>query len=150
MRPPRRHHYLTPAADEFSARVVDEAIETLGSLRGLSWLGDAGVTLHLLMSLSVEAQSRVARAVADARDQECSWAEIGDLLGVTRASTWQRYAGRVAGDRTPLDRTERRIGVGSGRVIGSVLGRCWLVDPGGAGQLGWDGWLVGEPFGVGS
>lgn len=103
MRPSRRDHYLAPATDQFSAGVVEEAIESLGSLRGLSWVGDAGVTLHLLMSLTVEAESRVARAVADARDQEYSWAEIGDLLGVTRASAWQRYAGRVAGDRSPLD-----------------------------------------------
>jgi hypothetical protein len=40
---------------------------------------------------------------ADARDQECSWAQIGDLLGVTRASAWQRYGGHTARDRTPLD-----------------------------------------------
>jgi hypothetical protein len=28
---------------------------------------------------------------ADARDQDYSWAEIGDLLGLTRAAAWHRY-----------------------------------------------------------
>ncbi|MGI8413893.1 MAG: hypothetical protein ACR2QA_15665 [Solirubrobacteraceae bacterium] len=103
MRPPRRDHYLAPATDEYSARVVEEAIGSLGSLRGLPWLGDAGVTLHLLMSLGLEVDSWVPRAVADARDQEYSWAEIGDLLGVTRATAWQRYASQTVKDRTSLD-----------------------------------------------
>jgi len=65
--------------------------------------GAAGATMHLLCSLLAEAERRLPRAVADARDQEYSWAEIADLLGVTRASAWQRYAGRGAKDRTPLD-----------------------------------------------
>ena len=66
-------------------------------------MGDAGATLHLIASLVAEARSRVPRAVADARDQEYSWAQVADLLGVTRASVWQRYAGRTAQDRTPLE-----------------------------------------------
>ncbi|MDQ2826319.1 MAG: helix-turn-helix domain-containing protein [Actinomycetota bacterium] len=82
-------------------RVLEAAIESLGTLRGLTWLGDAGVALHLLASLVAEAELQMPRAVADARDQEYSWAQIGDLLGVTRASAWQRYGGRGAKDRTP-------------------------------------------------
>ena len=46
--------------------------------------GRTGATLHLLASLVAEASTRVPRAVADARDQEYSWAQVADLLGVTR------------------------------------------------------------------
>lgn len=103
MREPRRDHYLAPTTGDDTDVVVEAAVESLGDLRGLAWLGDAGVGLHLLTSLMAEAERRLPRAVADARDQEYSWAEIGDLLGVTRASAWQRYAGRSADNRTPLD-----------------------------------------------
>lgn len=102
-RPPRRDHYLGPTTGADTDRVVDDAIEALGTLRGLEWVGDAGVTVHLLASLIAEAQQRLPQAVADSRDQLYSWAQIADLLGVTRASAWQRYAGRTATNRTPLD-----------------------------------------------
>ena len=103
MREPRRDHYLAPAPGADTERVLEAAIETLGKVRDLPWLGDAGATLHLLTSLMAEAEARLPRAVADARDQEYSWAEIADLLGVTRASAWQRYARRTHLNRTPLD-----------------------------------------------
>jgi hypothetical protein len=103
MREPRRDHYLAPSTGADTDRVIQDAIDTLGTLRGLPWLGDAGATLHLLTSLIAEAQQRLPRAVADARDQDYSWAQIADLLGVTRASAWQHYAGRTTGHRTPLD-----------------------------------------------
>jgi hypothetical protein len=92
MREPRRDHYIPPAVGEDSQRVLDAAIDSLGNLRGMGFNGDAATTLHLLASLIAEAQQRLPRAVADARDEDCSWAEIADLLGVTRASAWQRYA----------------------------------------------------------
>jgi hypothetical protein len=103
MREPRRDHYIEPATGDDSAVVLDAAIESLGALRGLEWVGDAGVTVHLLASLLAEARSRMPRAVADARDQDYSWGQVAELLGVTRASAWQRYAGRTARDRTPLE-----------------------------------------------
>ena len=103
MRVPRRDHYLAPATGDDTEIVLEAAIESLGKLRGLPWLGDAGARLHLLASLTAEAERRLPRAVADARDQDCSWAHIGDLIGVTRASAWQRYSARTANDRTPLD-----------------------------------------------
>ena len=101
MREPRRDHYIKPATGPDSERVIDEAITSLGTLRNLPWLGDAGATLHLLTSLIHQAQHRLPTAVADARDQEYSWAQIADLLGVTRASAWQRYAGHTTTNRTP-------------------------------------------------
>ena len=103
MREPRRDHYIEPATGEDSRAVLDAAIESLGTLRGLQWVGDAGATLHLLASLVAEARSRLPRAVANARDQEYSWGQVATLLGITRASAWQRYAGRTARDRTPLE-----------------------------------------------
>lgn len=53
-----------------------------------------------------EATSRPPCGVADARDQEYSWAEITDLLGVTRASAWQRFGGRTRAT-AHRSRTER-------------------------------------------
>jgi len=47
--------------------------------------------VHLLASLHRQIQARLPDAVADARDQDYSWAEIGDLLGITRAAAWNRY-----------------------------------------------------------
>lgn len=101
MREPRRGHWLPPTTGEDADVVLDNAIDSLGKLRGLGSNRDAGTTLHLLASLITQAQDRVPQAVADARDQHCSWAEIADLLGVTRASAWQRYAGRTANNQTP-------------------------------------------------
>jgi hypothetical protein len=93
MTDPRRDHWFPPTIGADSDHVLDVAIASLAKLRGLAWHGDAGTTLHLLASLIDQAQARLPRAVDDTRDQGCSWAEIADLLGVTRASAWQRYAG---------------------------------------------------------
>lgn len=101
MREPRRDHYIEPATGPDSDRVLDDAIASLGTLRNLPWLGDAGATMHLLVSLIHQAEQQLPRAVADAREQDYSWAEIADLLGVTRASAWQRYAGKTTTNRTP-------------------------------------------------
>jgi hypothetical protein len=103
MREPRRDHYIEPATGPDSEAVIEAAIESLGALRGLAWLGDAGVTLHLLVSLIHQAEQRLPTAVADARDQDYTWAQIADLHGVTRASAWQRYAGRTNTNRSPLE-----------------------------------------------
>jgi hypothetical protein len=103
MREPRRDHYLGPTTGDDTESVLEAAIDSLGALRGLAWLGDAPPGLHLLASLMAEAEGHLPRAVADARDQDCSWAQIADILGVTRASAHQRYRGRTAKNRTPLD-----------------------------------------------
>jgi len=97
----RRDHYLAPITGEDTEAVLTAAIESLGNLRGLPSLGDAAAIL--LASLLAEAEHRLPRAVADTRDQDCSWAQIGDVLGVTRASAQQRYSGYIAKNRTPLE-----------------------------------------------
>jgi hypothetical protein len=91
MREPRRDHYLAPATGKDSEQALEQAIDTLATLRALPWHGDAGATLHLLTSLITQAEQRLPRAVTDARNQNYSWAQIADLLGVTRASAWQHY-----------------------------------------------------------
>ncbi|MGH3535021.1 MAG: hypothetical protein ACRDQG_09990 [Pseudonocardiaceae bacterium] len=87
----RRAHYLAPATDAGSAAALDHALDQLGAMRDLPPPRDASARLHLLASLSAEAQRRLHGAVAEARVEQCSWAQIGDLLGVTRASAQQRY-----------------------------------------------------------
>jgi hypothetical protein len=90
--------------DADSATVLDQAVEALARLRTVYWLGDAGVTLNALASLQHHIQHRLPVAVADARDQDRTWAEIGKLLGLTRAAAWNRY-GRANRKRhpTPLE-----------------------------------------------
>jgi hypothetical protein len=90
--------------DADSATVLDQAVEALARSRTVYWLGDAGVTLNALASLEHHIQHRLPVAVADARDQDCTWAEIGELLGLTRAAAWNRY-GRPnrKGHPTPLE-----------------------------------------------
>ena len=91
-RAPHRDHYIEPATNHNTATVIDEAIKSLGTLTTLNWHGDQGIILHLLVSLATEIQQRIPQTVAQARDQQYSWAQIGDLLGTTRASAWQRHA----------------------------------------------------------
>ncbi len=94
MREPRRDHYITPSTDPDSHDVIHAAIQSLGAARNLD-TDDPSNRLHLLASLMNETQARLPRAVDEARDHNLSWAEIADLLGVTRASAWQRYAAKT-------------------------------------------------------
>jgi hypothetical protein len=77
-----RDHYLPPTVGEDSEAVLEAAIDSLGALRGLSWLGDAPIRLHLLASLIAETERHLPWAVADARDQDCSWAHVEDHVTV--------------------------------------------------------------------
>jgi hypothetical protein len=58
----RRNHYLSPATGEDAEAVLGDALVTLATRRELS-PGDAGVTLHLLVSLTAQADRRLPRAV---------------------------------------------------------------------------------------
>ena len=55
------------------------------------WLGDSSVHLHALASLIAQAEQLLPQAVADARDQELTWTQIGELLGTTAATAARRY-----------------------------------------------------------
>jgi hypothetical protein len=81
----------TPVVDDLSATVLDEAIDTLAQLRTPYWLGDAAVRLHALASLLAQAQVLLPGAVTQARDQDLTWDQIGELLGVTGPAAARRY-----------------------------------------------------------
>jgi hypothetical protein len=80
-----------PATGDDSLQVLDEATDQLARLRTPYWLGDSAVRLHALASLIAQAQKLLPQAVHDARDQELTWAEIGELLGTTATTAARRY-----------------------------------------------------------
>jgi hypothetical protein len=80
-----------PRIDSDSATVLAEAVEALAKLRTPYWLGDSAVGVHILASLIAQAQSMLPDAVAAARDQEHTWAEIGQLLGLSQTAAARRY-----------------------------------------------------------
>ena len=80
-----------PATGDDTLQVLTDAIDQLARLRTPYWLGDSGVRLHALASLIAQAQQLLPQAVHDARDQELTWAQIGELLGTTAATAARRY-----------------------------------------------------------
>jgi hypothetical protein len=90
MTAPRRSRYLRPITDADSRQALTTAIDSLCAARGIH-PPDPTAYLHALASLIAQADASVGNAVHDARDYGCSWAEIADLLGVTRASAWGRF-----------------------------------------------------------
>jgi hypothetical protein len=80
-----------PATGDDSLHVLGEAINALARLRTTYWLGDSAVHLHALTSLIAQAEQLLPRAVHHARDQEHTWAQIGELLGTTAAKAARRY-----------------------------------------------------------
>jgi hypothetical protein len=83
-----------PRVDDDTTAVLDEAIETLARLRTPYWLGDSGVRLHALASLTAQAEALLPQAIHDAREQELTWAEIGQLLHISIASAQRRHRQR--------------------------------------------------------
>jgi len=80
-----------PASSGDSLQTLNDAIDQLARLRTPYWLGDSAVRLHALASLIAQAQQLLPQAVHDARDQELTWAQIGELLGTTAAAAARRY-----------------------------------------------------------
>jgi hypothetical protein len=80
-----------PRVDDDSFEVLNQAIDTLARWRTLNWLGDSSVRLHALASLIAQAERLLPDAVHDARDQEFSWAEIGQLLNLSPTTAARRY-----------------------------------------------------------
>ena len=54
-------------------------------------LADSAVRLHALASLIAQAQQLLPQAIHDTRDQELTWAQIGELLNTTAATAARRY-----------------------------------------------------------
>jgi hypothetical protein len=80
-----------PATGDDSLEVLSEAIDSLARLRTAYWLGDSAVHLHALTSLITQAQQLLPQAVCDARDQELTWTQIGELLGTSAATAARRH-----------------------------------------------------------
>ena len=80
-----------PTTGDDSLAVLTEAIDALARLRTAYWLGDSAVHLHALASLLAQAQQLLPQAVHDARDQELTWNQIGELLGTTASTAARRY-----------------------------------------------------------
>jgi hypothetical protein len=80
-----------PRADADSANVLAQAVDALAALRTPYWLGDSAVSLHALASLITHAQQTIPEAVSLARDQQHTWAEIGQLLNLSPATAARRY-----------------------------------------------------------
>ena len=99
---PRRRYPAHPQVGDDSARLIDDAVDALILMRAPTHHGDAAAELHALTSLIADAQARLPRVVADARDQQHTWTDIARQLGIGRLRTIARHAGRTAKRRTPL------------------------------------------------
>ena len=80
-----------PTTGDDSLHVLNDAIEALARLRTPYWLGDSAVRLHALASLIAQAHQLLPHAVHQARDQELTWSQVGELLGITAAAAARRY-----------------------------------------------------------
>ena len=80
-----------PATGDDSLQVLTDAMGQLARLRTPYWLGDSAVRLHALTSLIAQGRQLLPQAVHDARDQELTWAQIGEQLGTTAATAAGRY-----------------------------------------------------------
>src|SRR5215471_10849549 len=83
-----------PTTSDDSLAVLNETIDALARQRTAYWLGDSAVRLHALTSLITQAQQLLPQAVHDARDQELTWAQIGELLNITAGTAARRYRDR--------------------------------------------------------
>jgi hypothetical protein len=91
LRPARPGQLPAPITGDGSLQVLNDAIDHLAQLRTAYWLGDSAVRLHTLASLIAQAEQLLPQAVCDARDQELTWTQIGELLGTTAATAARRY-----------------------------------------------------------
>ena len=80
-----------PSTGPDSRQILSQAAHSLAQARTPYWLGDSGVRLHALASLIAQAQQLLPQAVHDARDQELTWSQVGELPGITAATAARRY-----------------------------------------------------------
>ena len=80
-----------PATGNDSLQVLNDAAGQLARLRTTHWPGDSAACLHTLASLITQAQQLLPAAVHDARDQELTWPQIGELPGTTATTAARRY-----------------------------------------------------------
>ena len=85
------HDLPAPRVDDDSLEVLNDAIDTLAALRTTYWLGDSSVRLHTLLSLIAQTENLLHDTVHDARDQQYTWHQIGQLLNTSPATAARRY-----------------------------------------------------------
>jgi hypothetical protein len=80
-----------PATGRDSRQVLSEATDRHARLRTAYWPGDPAVRLDALASLIAQAEQLLPQGVHDARDQELTWTQTGELLNTTAATAARRY-----------------------------------------------------------
>lgn len=86
-----------------SAAIIDTAVASLATERGLPSIGDAGAHLHTLASLAAQIDALLPATVVHARDQDYTWSEIAALLGVSRDRAQRLAARHDPITRPPID-----------------------------------------------
>lgn len=99
-RPDGQEHHLCVLAEDRSAfpytdadtrLLIDQAVDTLATLRNPAGRGDAATVVSVLVSLAGQADDRLHDAVADARDQGYTWEQIADCLATSVSTARRRY-----------------------------------------------------------
>jgi hypothetical protein len=80
-----------PCTGDGSLQILTDAADNLARLRTPYWPGDSAAHLHALASLIAQAEQLLPQAAHHARDQELTFAQIGELLGTTAATAARRY-----------------------------------------------------------
>ena len=101
MNDPRRLHLDHVVVDDDSADAIEDAVHHLSVCRSPMNQGDGALHLHVLTSLIAQARALLPDAVADARNQDHTWADIAKQLGVSVDTARRRYAARTR--RAPID-----------------------------------------------
>jgi hypothetical protein len=83
--------------------IVDDALETIVLIHELPVDSRSAQDLHAAITLARVARARLSRLVADARDEQVSWADIGRILGTGRLWAVLRYGPLVRRRRTPIE-----------------------------------------------
>ncbi len=84
-------HTLIPFGDAASRAILDHAVACLVLVRGGDRY-DPGATISTLVTLMVDAETRLADLVADARDRGYTWNRVAERLGSTILAARHRYA----------------------------------------------------------
>jgi len=88
----RRDSALVPYVGQDSVPVLDEAVTSLVLMRSPMWLGDAGPTISVLVSIVAQAQEMLCGAVMSARDQGYTWDEVAGRLACSTTTARRRYS----------------------------------------------------------
>jgi hypothetical protein len=94
---------LQDIIDEETTCAIDDALSVIALVQRLPSDSVAAKDLQAAVTLARVARSRLARLVADARDEQTSWAEIGRILGTGRLFALCRYGPFSRRRRTPLE-----------------------------------------------